>query len=130
MEIRRGLMTRLASHLPLAVVNPGDVVLVPQPGYPVYQSASLFAGGEPHIMPLEEANGYLPDLAAIPEDVAKRARLMYVNYPNNPTAAVAGKPTCEGARSSDGTTTSSAARLSPTSSRTHGAKTTASSALG
>ena len=79
------------SHLPLAVVNPGDVVLVPQPGYPVYQSATLFAGGEPYIMPLEEANGYLPDLAGIPEDVAKRARLMYLNYPNNPTAAVAGE---------------------------------------
>jgi len=77
------------SHLPLAVVNPGDVVLVPQPGYPVYQSAALFAGGEPYIMPLVEENGYLPDLKAIPEDVAKRARLMYLNYPNNPTAGVA-----------------------------------------
>ena len=77
------------SHLPLAVVNPGDVVLVPQPGYPVYQSATLFAGGEPYIMPLKEENGYLPDLKAIPQKVAKRARLMYLNYPNNPTAAVA-----------------------------------------
>ena len=77
------------SHLPLAVVNTGDVVLVPQPGYPVYQSAALFAGGEPYIMPLTEENSYLPDLKAIPEQVAKRARLMYLNYPNNPTAGVA-----------------------------------------
>ena len=77
------------SHLPLAVVNPDDVVLLPQPGYPVYQSAALFAGGEPYIMPLLEENGYLPDLKAIPEPVAKRSRLMYLNYPNNPTAAVA-----------------------------------------
>ena len=77
------------SHLPLAVVDPGDVVLVPQPGYPVYQSAALFAGAEPYIMPLREENNYWPDLKAIPEKVAKRARLMYLNYPNNPTAAVA-----------------------------------------
>ena len=77
------------SHLPLAVVDPGDVVLVPQPGYPVYQSASLFAGAEPYIMPLREENNYWPDLKAIPESVAKKARLIYLNYPNNPTAAVA-----------------------------------------
>ncbi len=79
------------SHLPLALVNPGQVVLVPQPGYPVYQASALFAGAEPYIMPLREENNYLPDLAAIPEDIAKRAALMFLNYPNNPTAAVADK---------------------------------------
>ncbi len=77
------------SHLPLAVVNPGEVVLVPQPGYPVYQASALFAGAEPYIMPLREQNDYLPDLGAIPGKIAKRAALMFLNYPNNPTAAVA-----------------------------------------
>ena len=79
------------SHLPLAVVNPGQVVLVPQPGYPVYQASALFAGAEPYIMPLREENDYLPDFSAIPEDIAKRAGLMFLNYPNNPTAATVGK---------------------------------------
>jgi LL-diaminopimelate aminotransferase len=78
-------------HIPLAFVNPGDVVLVPSPGYPVYPVATLFAGGQSHIMPLLEANGFLPDFSAIPEDVLKRARLMFINYPNNPTSAVTGK---------------------------------------
>ncbi len=77
------------SHLPLSVVNPGQVVLVPQPGYPVYQASTLFAGAEPYIMPLLEENDYLPDLQAIPEEIAQRASLMFLNYPNNPTAAVA-----------------------------------------
>ncbi len=76
-------------HLPLAVVNPGDKVLVPQPGYPVYQAASIFAGGEPYHMPLTQANGFLPDLSAIPTDIARKASLMFLNYPNNPTAACA-----------------------------------------
>ncbi|MBI1369498.1 MAG: aminotransferase class I/II-fold pyridoxal phosphate-dependent enzyme [Planctomycetes bacterium] len=77
------------AHLPLAVVNPGDIVLVPSPGYPVYHSGAVFAGGRPWKMDLTEANGYLPDLSAIPEDVASQAKLIWVNYPNNPTAAVA-----------------------------------------
>lgn len=76
-------------HIPLAFVNPGDVVLVPSPGYPVYPVGTLFAGGESHIMPLVEKNNFLPDLKAIPEDVLKRAKLMYINYPNNPTSACA-----------------------------------------
>lgn len=76
-------------HIPLAFVNPGDVVLVPSPGYPVYPVGTLFAGGEPYIMPLKEENGFLPDFKAIPEDVLKKAKLMFLNYPNNPTAAVA-----------------------------------------
>ncbi len=78
-------------HLPLAFVNPGDVVLVPSPGYPVYNIGTLFAGGESHFMPLRDENDFLPDFKAIPEDVLKRARLMWINYPNNPTAASAGR---------------------------------------
>ncbi|RJQ13519.1 MAG: LL-diaminopimelate aminotransferase [Nitrospiraceae bacterium] len=78
-------------HIPLAFINPGDVVLVPSPGYPVYPVATLFAGGKSHIMPLIEKNKYLPDLKAIPHSVLKRARLMFINYPNNPTSAVAGR---------------------------------------
>lgn len=78
-------------HIPLAFVNPRDVVLVPSPGYPVYPVGALFAGGESYIMPLKEGNGFLPDFKAIPEDVLKRSKLMFLNYPNNPTAAVAGK---------------------------------------
>ena len=76
-------------HLPLAVVNPGDAVLVPQPGYPVYAAAATFAGGVPYTLPLSEQSGWLPDLDAVPADVRGRASLMYLNYPNNPTAAVA-----------------------------------------
>lgn len=78
-------------HIPLAFVNPGDVVLVPSPGYPVYPVGTLFAGGESHFMPLREENAFLPDFGAIPEDILKRAVLMFLNYPNNPTAAVAPK---------------------------------------
>ncbi|MCG2709812.1 MAG: LL-diaminopimelate aminotransferase [Thermodesulfovibrionales bacterium] len=76
-------------HIPLAFINPGDVVLVPSPGYPVYPVGTLFAGGESHIMPLREANGFLPDFKIIPEDVLKKAKLMFINYPNNPTSATA-----------------------------------------
>ncbi|NJD54995.1 MAG: LL-diaminopimelate aminotransferase [Nitrospirae bacterium] len=78
-------------HIPLAFVEPGDVVLVPSPGYPVYPVGTLFAGGESYFMPLVEQNSFLPDLGAIPQDVLKRARLMYINYPNNPTSACAPK---------------------------------------
>jgi LL-diaminopimelate aminotransferase len=76
-------------HMPLAFINPGDYVLVPSPGYPVYPVATLFAGGKIHEMPLLEKNNYLPDLQAIPRNVLKKAKLMFVNYPNNPTAACA-----------------------------------------
>lgn len=78
-------------HIPLAFVNPGEIVLVPSPGYPVYSIGTLFAGGVSYFMPLREENGFLPDIDAIPSEVAQKARLMFINYPNNPTAAVAGK---------------------------------------
>jgi len=77
------------AHLPLAVINPGDVVLVPQPGYPVYSTGTQFAGGVPYLMPLREEKRILPDFDAIPEDVKKKAKLIWLNYPNNPTAATA-----------------------------------------
>lgn len=76
-------------HLPTAVINPGDVVLVPAPGYPVYTSGTIFAGGTTHVMPLTEENGWLPVLEDIPADICRKARLMFLNYPNNPTAACA-----------------------------------------
>lgn len=76
-------------HLPLAVVNPGQVGLVPRPGYPVYHAATLFAGGEPYIMPLRRERGWLPDFSAIPAAVLLRTALMFLNYPNNPIGATA-----------------------------------------
>lgn len=78
------------AHIPLAFLNPGDIALVPDPAYPVYRIGTLFAGGVPYTMPLSAENDFLPDLDAIPGDVADRARLIFLNYPNNPTAAVAG----------------------------------------
>jgi len=78
-------------HVPLAFVDPGDVVLVPSPGYPVYPVGTSFAGGIPYVMPLPKANGFLPDLGAVPAEVARRAKLMFLNSPNNPTSAVAGR---------------------------------------
>ncbi len=77
------------AHVPEAFVNPGDVVLAPSPGYPVYQTSTLFAEGSLHELPLTAENGFLPDLDAIPGDVARRAKLLFVNYPNNPTGAIA-----------------------------------------
>jgi LL-diaminopimelate aminotransferase len=74
-------------HLPLAFVNPGDIVLVPDPGYPVYNAGTIFAGGTPYIMPLEEKNDFLPDFSIIPESVLQKTKIMFLNYPNNPTSA-------------------------------------------
>jgi LL-diaminopimelate aminotransferase len=78
------------AHLPLAILNPGDVALVPDPGYPVYHSSTLFAGGIPCFMPLLESNGFLPELGAVEPETLKKAKLLFINYPNNPTSAVAG----------------------------------------
>jgi LL-diaminopimelate aminotransferase len=78
-------------HLPLALVDTGNVVLVPDPGYPVYYNATLLAGGKPYRLPLLEKNGFLPDLESIPPDVLESAKLLYLNYPNNPTSAIASK---------------------------------------
>ena len=77
------------AHIFFAFVDKGDYTLVPDPGYPVYHNATIFAGGTPYEMPLLEENGYLPDFDKIPADVAKKAKLMFLNYPNNPTSAVA-----------------------------------------
>ncbi len=79
------------AHFPLAFVNPGDVVLVPTPAYPVYHIGTLFAGGETFYLPLRPENNFLPDLESIPKDVLSRAKIIWLNYPNNPTAAVATK---------------------------------------
>lgn len=77
------------AHIFFAFVDKGDYTLVPDPGYPVYHNATIFAGGTPYAMPLLEENGYLPDFDKIPEDIAKKSKLMFLNYPNNPTGAVA-----------------------------------------
>ncbi|MBQ7525059.1 MAG: LL-diaminopimelate aminotransferase [Abditibacteriota bacterium] len=77
------------AHICWAMIDPGDVSLVPDPGYTVYKVNTMMAGGEPFAMPLLEKNGFMPDLTAIPTDKAKAAKLMFLNYPNNPTGAVA-----------------------------------------
>jgi LL-diaminopimelate aminotransferase len=76
-------------HLPLAFINPGDIVLVPDPAYPVYQAGTLFAGGESYFLPLTPERNFLPDLGSIPAAVLRRAKILWLNYPNNPTGAVA-----------------------------------------
>ena len=76
-------------HLMLAMIDPGDVVLIPDPSYLTYAHGAVLAGGEPYYLPLRSDNHYLPDLEAIPPEVAQRARLLWLNYPNNPTAATA-----------------------------------------
>ena len=77
-------------HLPLAVVDPGDTVIVPDPGYPVYQSSAIFAGAGIKRIPLRSSNGFLPDLGELAGGLPSRTRLLFLNYPNNPTSAVAG----------------------------------------
>lgn len=77
------------AHIPLAFLNPGDVSLVPDPGYPVYNIGSILASARPFKMPLLSRNEFLPDLDAIPKDIARKAKLMFLNYPNNPTSATA-----------------------------------------
>ena len=77
------------AHIPLAFINPGDVALVSSPGYPVYDIGVKFAGGETYFMNLLKENNFLPDLGAIPDEIAGKAKMMFINYPNNPTSAVA-----------------------------------------
>mgnify|MGYP003873280087 CR=1 FL=1 len=77
------------AHLPWAFVDPGDLVLVPDPGYPVYRNATVMAGGTPYPVPLLEEREFLPDLSSLSEDVAKKAKLLFLNFPSNPTGAVA-----------------------------------------
>ena len=79
------------AHLAWAYINEGDVSITPNPGYPVYKVNTLMAGGEVYETPLREENGFLPVLSDIPSDIAKRAKLFYVCYPHNPTAAIATK---------------------------------------
>ncbi len=76
-------------NVALAFVDPGDPVLIPDPGYPTYTLGTLLAGGVPHRVPLLEENGFLPDLEAIPPEVARAAKILWLNYPNNPTGATA-----------------------------------------
>ncbi len=75
------------AHFPLAFVEEGDVVLCPDPAYPVYKIGTIFAGGEPYTLPLKEENDFLPDLGSIPQDIVERAKIIWINYPNNPTSA-------------------------------------------
>jgi LL-diaminopimelate aminotransferase len=77
------------THLPLAFVNPGDIVLVPDPGYPGYTSGTILAGGVPFPLPLKQENNFLPDLAKLPEELLKLTKILWLNYPNNPTSATA-----------------------------------------
>lgn len=84
-------MKEALHNLFLAVVNEGDTVLIPAPGYPVYKTSSILVGANYHVMPLVEGNDYMIDLDAIPDEVAAKASLMILNYPNNPTGAFADK---------------------------------------
>ena len=76
-------------HLPLCLIDPGDLAIGTEPGYPVYEIATMFAGGETLALPLREEDGWLPRLDAVPAEEAARARLLWLNYPNNPTGATA-----------------------------------------
>ncbi|MBI5078943.1 LL-diaminopimelate aminotransferase [Candidatus Saganbacteria bacterium] len=77
------------AHLFFAFVDPGDIALVPDPAYPVYRIGTLLAGGEPYFLPLTDGNNFLPELNGIPKNILKKSKLLFINYPNNPTGAVA-----------------------------------------
>jgi len=76
-------------HIHLAFVNPGDLVLIPEPGYPVYNCGTIFSDGTPYFLPLTEKNNFQPDLEKIPEKIAEKSKILFINYPNNPTSATA-----------------------------------------
>ena len=76
-------------HMALCFIEVGDIALVPDPGYPPFSMGTILAGGEPYFMPLKEENDFLPDFEAIPEPIASKAKLVWLNYPNNPTGATA-----------------------------------------
>jgi LL-diaminopimelate aminotransferase len=78
------------AHIALCFIDPGDVALLPDPGYPVYETGTMFAGGESYKLNCTRESGWKPDLDAIPADVARRAKILWLNYPNNPTGATAG----------------------------------------
>jgi len=78
------------AHIALCFIDPGDIALVPDPGYPVYSIGTMFCGGKSYFMPLTEENDFLPDLDAISTDIARKTKILWINYPNNPTSAVAG----------------------------------------
>ena len=77
------------AHICWAYVDPGDTTLVPDPAYPVYRTGTLLAGGKPHILPLTAEGNFLPDYEQVPPQIARKAKLLFINYPNNPTAAAA-----------------------------------------
>ncbi len=77
------------AHIALCFIDPGDIALVTDPAYPVYSVSTMLAGGRPYYLPLTERNNYLPDLNAIPVDIRQKAKILWINYPNNPTGAVA-----------------------------------------
>ena len=79
------------AHLSLAYIDEGDIALIPSPSYPVYKMWTMMSGGTPYLLPLAANNDYLPELSTIPTDIAKKAKLLYLNYPNNPTGAIASK---------------------------------------
>lgn len=79
------------AHIPLAFINPGDMVLVPDPCYPPYRSGTIFSGGEIISMPLIETNGFLPDLKAVNHHLLHKVKMLFINYPNNPTSATCDK---------------------------------------
>jgi LL-diaminopimelate aminotransferase len=79
------------AHLPLCFIDPGDVALIPDPSYPVYKICTTLAGGEPYLLPLTARNSFLPELDKVPADVLKRSKMLFINYPNNPTGAVCDK---------------------------------------
>ena len=76
-------------HMALCLIDPGDVALVPDPAYPVYAVGTMFAGGSSYLLPLREERGWLPDLSSVPADVARKATVLWINYPNNPTGGLA-----------------------------------------